>query len=445
MKVRKGTKFNQGHGSEIVTLRVSASGSQVLSGSTDKTLKLWDIATGECQQTFVGHQDHIYSVYISQDSRYALSGSRDQTMKRWDIEASGVFGKHPGGIEATGECQQTFIGHSGAVMAVCESADGRYGFSGSTDKSIKQWDIATGKCLRTLEGHQGPVRSLALSPDGSQLLSGSFDRSLKLWDIASGKCLLTMTGHQKEVMSVEISADGKYALSGSRDQTVKLWELETGALVKEFPERLPDAEAEEELNSGDIYAVSLSPDMGIALSGTADGILQIWEVQTGKCLHELENENGEPFYAVALTPDSRYILVGSSEFGVRSSELGTESFPEESGGQTIVKWEIEREPEDPPQPPLERGGPEADPTSLTWAPEETLTPPFGRGAGGDPASQQLQEKRGPEETLTPPFGRGAGGDPLVAGPAYAPPTPQTKGGGGAACGAEAAPASTGGG
>jgi len=123
-----------------------------VSGSWDKTVRLWDAATGALQQTLKGHSDSVTSVAFSPDGRQVVSGSDDQTVRLWDV--------------ATGALQQTLEGHSGWVTSVAFSSDGKQVVSGSDDKTVRLWDVATGALLQTLEGHSGWVTSVAFSPYG---------------------------------------------------------------------------------------------------------------------------------------------------------------------------------------------------------------------------------------------------------------------------------------
>jgi hypothetical protein len=154
----------------------------------------------------------LVSVFLSADGRYALSGSRDKTLKLWEV--------------SSGHCLRTFKGHTDPVISVFLSVDGHYALSGSLDKTIKLWDVSRAECLRTFEGHTDSVLSVFLSADGRYALSGSADKTLKLWDVSQGGCLWTFEGHADSVRPVFLSADGRYALSGSWDNTLKLWTLD---------------------------------------------------------------------------------------------------------------------------------------------------------------------------------------------------------------------------
>ena len=123
-----------------------------MSASVDKTLKVWDVATGECVATLEGHSNSIYCVAIFSDGRRIVSGSRDGNLKLWGIAPVSVDLSKPA------ELRGKLNGHSGSVNCVAISPDGRRIVSGSHDKTLKVWDVTTGKCVATLEGHSDQVR-----------------------------------------------------------------------------------------------------------------------------------------------------------------------------------------------------------------------------------------------------------------------------------------------
>jgi WD40 repeat protein len=88
------------------------------------------------------------------------------------------------------------------VSSVAISLDSTILASGSSDQTIKLWNIHSGECLRTLQGHTNRVQSVALSPDGKILASGSYDETIKVWDVKSGKCLKTLVNKPYEGMNI---------------------------------------------------------------------------------------------------------------------------------------------------------------------------------------------------------------------------------------------------
>ena len=190
---------------------------KIVSGSDDNTIKVWDIASagGRLLNTLKGHTSSVSSVAVTPDgtkivsgSGGFLSGSGDKTIKVWDIASAG------------GRLLNTLEGHTGSVSSVAITPDGTKIISGSYDNTIKVWDFASGggHLVNTLEGHTSSVSSVAITPDGTKIVSaGSEDKTIKVWDIASGGGHLvnTLEGHTSSVSSVAITPDGTKIVSGS--------------------------------------------------------------------------------------------------------------------------------------------------------------------------------------------------------------------------------------
>ncbi len=191
-----------------------------MSGSYDKTVKLWQVSTGREIRIFNGHSKGVTAVAFSPDGQLALSGSLDKTVKLWQV--------------STGREIRTFNGHSNSVWAVAFSPDGQLALSGSADKTVKLWQVSTGREILTFKGHSQPVSAVAFSADGQLALSGSDDKTLKLWQVSTGREIRTFNGHSSYVAAVALSADGQLALSGSLDSSTRLWNVQTGKEIAQM-------------------------------------------------------------------------------------------------------------------------------------------------------------------------------------------------------------------
>jgi serine/threonine protein kinase len=285
-----------GHSDRVWSVVYSPDGRYLASGSDDKTIKIWEVATGKQLRTLTGHSEVFRSVVYSPDGRYLASESGDNTIKIWEV--------------ATGKELRTLTGHSDMVWSVAYSPDGRYLASGSRDQNIKIWEVATGKELRTLTGHSDWVLSVVYSPDGRYLASGSRDQNIKIWEVATGKELRTLTGHSHRVRSVVYSPDGRYLASGSWDQTIKIWEVATGKELRTLTG-----------HSDWVWSVVYSPDGRYLASGSDDKTIKIWEVAMGKELRTLTGHS-EVVRSVVYSPDGRYLASGSRDKTIKIWRVG---------------------------------------------------------------------------------------------------------------------------
>src|SRR5258706_590204 len=126
-----------------------------------------------------------------------------------------------------------WTGHTGAIMSVIYSPNGARVVTGSSDKTIRIWDVESGATVGgPLTGHNGGVNSVAHSPDGPHIISGSFDCTIRIWDAETGAPVGDpLEGHTHWVVSVAYSPDGQHIISGSCDCTIRIWDAEAGAPV----------------------------------------------------------------------------------------------------------------------------------------------------------------------------------------------------------------------
>lgn len=201
--------------SQVETLLVSA--------SRDKTLIVWEITRendcyGFAKKRLYGHGHFVSDVVISSDGMFALSGSWDKTLRLWDLKA--------------GTTRTRFVGHTKDVLSVAFSADHRHIVSGSRDKTIRLWNTL-GECKYTMggessdssEGHSDWVSCVTFNPITPQIISCGWDKMVKVWQLASCKLKTNYIGHTGTVNCVTVSPDGSLCASGGKDSMAMLWDL----------------------------------------------------------------------------------------------------------------------------------------------------------------------------------------------------------------------------
>ncbi|EED12693.1 WD-repeat protein, putative [Talaromyces stipitatus ATCC 10500] len=297
-----------GHSESVNSVAFSSDGLTLASGSSDQTIKLWNVKTGQELQTLTGHSGWVRSVAFSSDGSTLASGSYDQTIKLWDVK--------------TGQELQTLTGHSDLINSVAFSSDGSTLASGSYDKTIKLWDMKTGQELQTLTGHSESVNSVAFSFDGSTLASGSHDRTIKLWNVKTGQELQTLTGHSDLINSVAFSFDGSTLASGSHYGTIKLWDVKTGQELQTLTG-----------HSESVNSVTFSSDGSTLASGSHDRTIKLWNVKTGQELQTLTGHS-DLINSVAFSSDGLTLASGSDDRTIKLWDVKTGQEPQTLTGHS---------------------------------------------------------------------------------------------------------------
>jgi serine/threonine protein kinase len=284
-----------GHKHWVNSAVPSRDGGRVLTGSSDKTVRLWDVATQAELACCKGHSKTVRSVALSADGRLGLSGAYDGTVRVWDL--------------ATGRELFCFVGHQSDVMSVAFAPDGHRALSVGKDGAICLWDVQTGEPVAGFACGAGEVWSAAFTPDGRRILSTTGGTEVAMWDAESGGLARVFEGHTARVWCVALSRDGQFALSAGSDKKVHLWGVESGQEVGRFAG-----------HKASIWGVDFSPDGRLAASCGYDKTVRIWDVASGKEVACLTG-HGHYVMSVAFTPDGRRVLTGSRDKTVRLWEV----------------------------------------------------------------------------------------------------------------------------
>lgn len=193
-----------GHEGGIICMQFD--GNQMITGSRDKTLRLWDLEKGKTISTFKNHTGQVWCLQF--DKHKIVSGSDDKRLNVWDINS--------------GKLITDLQGHSWGIG--CLQFDSTKIISGAADKTIKVWDLAMMRCAQTLKGHKSSVRCVQF--DDTRIVSGSWDNTIKLWDVNTYRNTDTLQGHSNKLMCLQF--DETKIISGAQDKTIVVWDLHTG-------------------------------------------------------------------------------------------------------------------------------------------------------------------------------------------------------------------------
>jgi RNA polymerase sigma factor (sigma-70 family) len=214
----KATRVGPGFGGDGVRpLAIASDGiTHALVGRDPKTVMMlrWEIDWGrnrarqEDGAVCEGHEDEPLCAAFSPDGHSLVTGSADKTARIWD--------------PSSGNEKHVLRGHTDGVLVVAFSPDGKLVATGGKDGLVKLWDAATGKERASLAGHT-VVRCLAFSPDGRTLVSGGEDQTVRIRDVATGREQAVLRDHKGIVLTVAFSRDGRLLTSAGTDKTIRLW------------------------------------------------------------------------------------------------------------------------------------------------------------------------------------------------------------------------------
>ncbi|KIM83198.1 hypothetical protein PILCRDRAFT_69471 [Piloderma croceum F 1598] len=343
------------HNHSVNSVTYSPDGSNIVFGSGDKTIRVWDASTGvEVLPPLRGHDGPVHSVALSPDGSKIVSGG-DSTIRVWDastgvemlppLQGHNADGRvsstsvafSPDGSKIVSGCQDSAIrvwdarigvevlppmrGHDSRVNAVVFSPDGSKIVSGSTDKTIRVWDATTGlEMLPPLRGHDGIVISVSVSSDGSKIVSGSNDKAIRVWDASTGVQMLhPMYAHSYHpVFSVAFSPDGSKIVSGARDKGIAVVDLNTGVRA------LPHLRG----HDGYVMSVAFSPDGSKIVSGSDDKTIRVWDAHAGVEDPEPLQGHYDLINSVDFSPDgSKIVSGGYFTARVWDASTGVQMFP----------------------------------------------------------------------------------------------------------------------
>ena len=319
------TAVLSGHFEAVGSLAFMPDGSSLVSGSNDKTIKLWDMQTGGVVKTFHGHTDRVISVSISADCTMIASGSGDQTIRLWDIQ--------------TEECYYVVEQHNWVHHVRFSPTDPQYLIFVSGDK-VWHWNISgqqtnpanPGSCIAfSLDGTQlvschgrdivvqnsssgrivakfhvtgYTIHDCCFSPD-SNLIATAAGQTVHVWDTTHSHPhpIKTFAAHTNGISSLTFHSPSSL-ISSSYVKSVKFWEI--GTLQTDQVVADPESTS---LTSAQIMSITLQPEDGIAISSDSDGVVRTWDISTGLCKASFQTLAKDPVLSDVRLINNRLILV----------------------------------------------------------------------------------------------------------------------------------------
>jgi WD40 repeat protein len=283
-----------GHTNFVWDVAITPDGRRILSASNDKTVRMWEVASGNHLTTFSGHSAYVCSLNLSSDGNQVAAGAADGSIKVWDL-SSGVISAE--------------IHHGAADAKVAWGALTNHLFSGGADGVLRVWQLPERVCVRSVAAHTKPILKVAVLADGDSLVSVSADHTVRLCNSTTGECVRIFDGHTGEVNSVAVLADQRRIISASEDRTLRLWDLDSGMCLATLRGHCEV-----------VWRVAVSPDGRIAASGAADDTVRLWDLDSGECLQELLHP--DCVAAVAFSPQGTDLAVGCDDRRVYVYSVG---------------------------------------------------------------------------------------------------------------------------
>ena len=287
--------FGQAHFNEVLSFSFSPDGRALATGSVDRTVKLWDVATGTELRKIFGHGGWINSLHFFADG-HLLSGDSNGLIKMWDLAASEMPVWLPSQVATS--ISATAFTPENELLALGRHVDGH----------LRVWDLSNGR-LAGILGSAKTISSAAFSKDAKRVAI-AIAPEIRIYSVGSGRLISTLATPAVDAYSLEFSPDGTKLLSGDRQGNIILSDVSSGR-------------AERQLDSGNsYYRAVFSPDGKQIASADQDGKIRIWDVASARISSTLSGHTGVA-KLISFTPDGRLLATAADDNTVRIWDLAS--------------------------------------------------------------------------------------------------------------------------
>ncbi len=288
-----------GHSGGVNCVAASPDGSLLASASDDRTLKVWRSGDGGYVRTFTIPYDIDDQTLGVKGAAFSPDGSMlAAAFGEYNAHQQREFGTVRIWRLSDGAMIRTLSGFMNDASSVAFSHSGGLIAASSADKTIRVWNVANGSLITSFTAHSTQIRQIAFSMDDSRLASAGDDAALKIWRTTDWSLERSLSGPTNVVMGIAFSPDGTRIAGASWDQTVRVWRLSDGALLNS-------------LNQGSSAAsVAFSANGAYLASGGSNGVINLWNGQTGGFIRALTGHTGTVL-SLTFLQDNRTLVSGS--------------------------------------------------------------------------------------------------------------------------------------